>query len=92
MLGPHIFSTRRLCERFKSCSSFDFTACLVDELVKTKKIAKISEQLSDSLSRSINLYLAVQLFHEYYENSASPFVNRALIISVAQAKVGVRSP
>jgi hypothetical protein len=93
MLGPHTFSARRLCECFKSCPSFDFTACLVDELVTTKKIAKISEQLSDSLSRSINLYLAVQLFLEYYEKfSASSFVNRALIIFVAQAKVGVRSP
>jgi hypothetical protein len=71
MLGPHTFSARRLCECFKSCPSFDFTACLVDELVTTKKIAKISEQLSDSLSRSINLYLAVQLFLEYYEKSSA---------------------
>jgi hypothetical protein len=65
----------------------------VNELFKTKKIAKISEQLSDALSRSINLYRAVQLFLEYCKKFlASPFVNRALIISVAQAKVGVRSP
>jgi hypothetical protein len=71
MSAPHTFSARRLYKYFKSCPSFDFTACLVDELVTTKKIAKISEQLSGSLSRGINLCLAVQLFLEYYQSSAS---------------------